>query len=153
MQLDSNKAAKKPAARKQKGFTLLEVMVVLVIIGLLVAIVAPNVLDNQDKAMVQKARADISSLEQALEMYRLDNFTYPTTGQGLDALVKKPSVAPEPKNYRGDGYIRRLPSDPWGNAYQYRSPGEKSRIDIFSFGADGRIGGEDLNADIGNWDL
>ena len=137
----------------QKGFTLLEVLVVLVIIGLLVAIVAPNVLDNQDKAMVQKAKADLSSLEQALEMYRLDNFTYPATNQGLDALVKKPSVAPEPRNYRADGYIRRLPTDPWGNAYQYRSPGEKGRIDIFSFGADGRVGGEGLDADIGNWDL
>ncbi|MDR9468575.1 type II secretion system major pseudopilin GspG [Marinospirillum sp.] len=139
--------------RKQKGFTLLEVMVVLVIIGLLVAIVAPNVLDNQDKAMVQKARADLSSLEQALEMYRLDNFNYPTTEQGLDALVEKPSVAPEPKNYRENGYIRRLPSDPWGNDYQYRQPGEHGRVDIYSLGADGREGGEDLNADIGNWQL
>jgi general secretion pathway protein G len=140
-------------ANKQKGFTLLEVMVVLVIIGLLVAIVAPNVLDNQDKAMVQKARADLSSLEQALEMYRLDNFNYPTTEQGLDALVEKPTLAPEPKNYRENGYIRRLPSDPWGNDYQYRQPGEQGRVDIYSLGADGREGGEDLNADIGNWDL
>lgn len=139
--------------KRQQGFTLLEVMVVLVIIGLLVAIVAPNVLDNQDKAMVQKARADISSLEQALEMYRLDNFTYPSSEQGLNALVTKPSIAPEPRNYRDNGYIRRLPTDPWGNAYQYRFPGEKGRVDVFSFGADGRIGGEGLNADIGNWDL
>lgn len=138
---------------KQKGFTLLEVMVVLVIIGLLVAVVAPNVLDNQDKAMVQKAKADLSSLEQALEMYRLDNFRYPTTEQGLQALVTKPSLAPEPKNYRDDGYIRRLPTDPWGNAYQYRTPGKHGRIDIFSFGADGREGGEGLDADLGNWDL
>lgn len=139
--------------KRQQGFTLLEVMVVLVIIGLLVAIVAPNVLDNQDKAMVQKARADLSSLEQALEMYRLDNFTYPSSEQGLNALVTKPSIAPEPRNYREGGYIRRLPTDPWGNAYQYRFPGEKGRVDVFSFGADGRIGGEGLNADIGNWDL
>lgn len=138
---------------KQQGFTLLEVMVVLVIIGLLVAVVAPNVLDNQDKAMVQKAKADLSSLEQALEMYRLDNFRYPTTEQGLQALVTKPSLAPEPKNYRDDGYIRRLPTDPWGNAYQYRTPGKHGRIDIFSFGADGREGGEELDADLGNWDL
>lgn len=138
---------------KQKGFTLLEVMVVLVIIGLLVAVVAPNVLDNQDKAMVQKAKADLSSLEQALEMYRLDNFRYPTTEQGLQALVAKPSLAPEPKNYRDDGYIRRLPTDPWGNAYQYRTPGKHGRIDVFSFGADGREGGEGLDADLGNWDL
>lgn len=139
--------------RKQQGFTLLEVMVVLVIIGLLIAVVAPNVLDNQDKAMVQKARADIATLEQSLEMYRLDNFSYPTTAQGLNALVSKPTVAPEPRNYRENAYIRRLPTDPWGNAYQYRSPGEKGRIDIFSFGADGREGGTGLNADIGNWDL
>lgn len=140
-------------ANKQKGFTLLEVMVVLVIIGLLVAIVAPNVLDNQDKAMVQKAKADLASLEQALEMYRLDNFNYPTTEQGLDALVSKPSLAPEPRNYRENGYIRRLPSDPWGNDYQYRQPGEHGRVDIYSLGADGRPGGEGLNAEIGNWHL
>jgi len=140
-------------ANKQKGFTLLEVMVVLVIIGLLVAIVAPNVLDNQDQAMKQKARADIASLEQALEMYRLDNFNYPTSEQGLDALVSKPSLAPEPRNYRENGYIRRLPTDPWGNAYQYRHPGEHGRVDIYSLGADGRPGGEGMNAEIGNWQL
>lgn len=151
----ATKTTAQPGAecQRQRGFTLLEVMVVLVIIGLLVAIVAPNVLDNQDKAMVQKARADISSLEQALEMYRLDNFRYPTTEQGLAALVSKPGLAPEPRNYRADGYIRRLPTDPWGNAYQYRSPGERGRVDVFSFGADGRSGGEGLDADIGNWDL
>lgn len=156
MQIDSNKAAKKLADKKkeqQKGFTLLEVMVVLVIIGLLVAMVAPKVLGQQDKAMVKKVQADLSNLETGLNMYRLDNFTYPSTAQGLDALVKKPSVAPEPRNYSADGYINRLPTDPWGNAYQYRSPGEKGRIDVFSFGADGRLGGEGLNADIGNWDL
>lgn len=158
MQLDSNKAAKKLADKKkeqQKGFTLLEVMVVLVIIGLLVAIVAPNVLDRQDEAMVQKARLDLRALENGLNMYHLDHSTYPTTAQGLDALVKKPSIAPEPRNYPAYGYLRpsRLPTDPWGNAYQYRFPGEKGRIDVFSFGADGRLGGEGLNADIGNWDL
>ena len=139
--------------KKQKGFTLLEVMVVLVIIGLLIAIVAPNVLDNQDQAMKQKAMADIASLEQALEMYRLDNFNYPTTEQGLDALVSKPSLAPEPRNYRENGYIRRLPTDPWGNQYQYRQPGEHGRVDIYSLGADGRPGGEGMNAEIGNWQL
>ena len=138
---------------RQKGFTLLEVMVVLVIIGLLIAIVAPNVLDNQDRAMVQKARADLASLEQALEMYRLDNHTYPTTEQGLASLVTRPTVAPIPSNYREHGYIRRLPTDPWGNAYQYRYPGERGRVDVFSLGANGRPGGEGLNAEIGNWDL
>lgn len=138
-------------SKKNKGFTLLEVMVVLVIIGLLVAIIAPNVLDNQDKAMVQKVKADLASLEQALDLYRLDNLNYPNTGQGLEALVRKPSLAPEPKNYPLDGYIRRLPNDPWGNPYQYKSPGEHGRIDVFSWGADGREGGEGLDADIGNW--
>lgn len=140
-------------SKKMTGFTLLEVMVVLVIIGLLVAIVAPNVLDNQDKAMVQKAKADLASLEQALEMYRLDNFTYPSSEQGLKALTQKPEIAPVPRNYRENAYIRRLPSDPWGNQYQYRFPGEQGQMDIFSFGADGQRQGEGLNADIGNWDL
>ncbi|MFK7161247.1 type II secretion system major pseudopilin GspG [Marinospirillum sp. MEB164] len=145
-----------PAHRlRQTGFTLLEVMVVLVIIGLLIAIVAPNVLDNQDRAMVQKARADIASLEQAVTLYRLDNFNPPTTEQGLEALVRRPTVAPLPQNYRADGYLGRgrVPLDPWGNPYQYRSPGEHGRFDIFSFGADGRPGGEGINAEIGNWQL
>jgi len=140
-------------AAGQRGFTLLEIMVVIFIIGLLIAIVAPNVLSNQDDAMQQKARADISTLEQALDMYRLDNYRYPTTQQGLEALVSRPSQAPEPKNYRADGYIRRLPEDPWGHPYQYRSPGEHGSVDIFSLGADNATGGEDTDADIGNWML
>ena len=144
---------RKKVAKKQKGFTLLEVMVVLVIIGLLVAIVAPNVLDRQDEAMVQKVKVDLPNIELTLKLYRAHNSTYPTTAQGLGALVKKPSIAPEPRNYPADGYIRRLPTDPWGNPYQYRFPGEKGQFDVFSFGADGRLGGEGLNADIGNWDL
>jgi general secretion pathway protein G len=136
---------------RQAGFTLIEIMVVIFIIGLLVAIVAPNVLDNQDKAMQQKARADLASLEQALDMYRLDNLRYPTAEQGLAALVSKPTQAPEPRNYRADGYIRRLPEDPWGAAYRYRIPGEHGRVDLYSLGADGREGGEGSDADIGNW--
>jgi general secretion pathway protein G len=136
---------------RQRGFTLLEIMVVVVILGLLVAIVAPNVLQNQDKAMVEKARADIANLEQALDMYKLDNFTYPSTDQGLEALVERPSIAPEPKNYRSDGYIKRLPTDPWGNAYQFVQPGEHGAFDVYSLGADGDNGGEGLAADIGNW--
>ncbi|MFC0268764.1 type II secretion system major pseudopilin GspG [Kushneria aurantia] len=137
----------------QTGFTLLEIMVVIFIIGLLVAIVAPNVLSNQDDAMQQKARADIATLEQALDMYRLDNYRYPTTEQGLDALTSPPTSAPQPDNYREDGYVRRLPQDPWGNDYHYASPGQHGRIDIYSLGADNSSGGEDNNADIGNWML
>lgn len=136
---------------RQQGFTLLEIMVVIVILGLLVSIVAPNVLQNQDRAMVEKARADISVLEQALDMYKLDNHNYPTTDQSLEALVKKPSSSPEPRNYRSDGYIKRLPQDPWGNPYQYLQPGEHGPYDLYSTGADGDEGGEGLAGDIGNW--
>jgi len=137
--------------QRQQGFTLLEIMVVIVILGLLVAVVAPNVLQNQDKAMVQKARADVSILEQALDMYKLDNFIYPSTDQGLEALVSKPQSAPEPKRYNSNGYIKRLPKDPWGNPYQYLQPGQQKPVDIWSLGADGELGGEGLAADIGNW--
>ncbi|WP_432706472.1 type II secretion system major pseudopilin GspG [Azotobacter salinestris] len=136
--------------RRQQGFTLLEIMVVLVILGLLVALVAPNVLQNQDKAMVEKARADVALLEQALDMYKLDNFQYPTTDQGLEALVTKPETGPQPKRYNSNGYIKRLPSDPWGNPYQYLQPGTKKAFDLYSLGADGEMGGEGLAADIGN---
>ncbi len=136
---------------RQSGFTLLEIMVVIVILGLLVAIVAPNVLESQDKAMVEKARADISVLEQALDMYKLDNYVYPSTDQGLEALVNKPDTSPEPKNYRKNGYIKRLPEDPWGNPYQYIQPGEHGPYDLYSTGADGEEGGEELASDIGNW--
>ncbi|MEH6470375.1 MAG: type II secretion system major pseudopilin GspG [Halopseudomonas sp.] len=137
---------------RQQGFTLLEIMVVIVILGLLVAVVAPNVLQNQDKAMVQKARADIAILEQAADLYKLDNFSHPTTDQGLEALVSKPSSGPIPKRYNSNGYIKRLPNDPWGNPYQYLQPGEHGPVDIYSVGADGELGGEELAADIGNWE-
>ncbi|MDR5858042.1 type II secretion system protein GspG [Halomonas eurihalina] len=139
--------------KAQAGFTLLEVMVVIFILGLLVAIVAPNVLSNQDKAMQQKARADIATLEQALDMYRLDNHRYPTTEQGLQALVEAPRQEPLATNYRQEGYVRRLPDDPWGNPYDYRNPGEHGRFDVFSLGADRKPGGEGNDADIGNWML
>jgi general secretion pathway protein G len=141
----------RPQHRKQQGFTLLEIMVVVVILGLLVAIVAPNVLDNQDRAMSEKARADISALEQALDMYKLDNFVYPTTDQGVESLITRPTISPEPKNYRPNGYIKRLPNDPWGNPYQYMQPGEHGAFDLYSFGSDGDNGGEGQAADIGNW--
>lgn len=136
--------------RKERGFTLLEIMIVIVILGLLAAVVAPNVLSNQDKAMVKKAQADIAALEQAVDMYRMDNFVYPSTDDGLDALVEKPS-GKALKNYNPDGYIKRLPRDPWGNEYQYLYPGKRGKYDIYSFGADGMLKGEGFAADVGNW--
>ncbi|MBE8557357.1 MULTISPECIES: type II secretion system major pseudopilin GspG [Vibrio] len=137
---------------KQSGFTLLEVMVVVVILGVLASFVVPNLLGNKEKADQQKAITDIVALENALDMYKLDNSVYPTTDQGLDALVSKPS-SPEPRNYRDGGYIKRLPNDPWGNEYQYLSPGDNGTIDIFTLGADGQEGGEGIAADIGNWNM
>lgn len=136
---------------REAGFTLVEMMVVIVILGLLATVVAINVLPNQEKAMKGKARADVSVLEQAMESYRLDNFSFPTTEQGLQALVAPPAGLNQVDRYREGGYIRRLPKDPWGNDYQYRAPGAHGAIDIFSFGADGREGGEGKDADIGNW--
>lgn len=134
---------------QQAGFTLLEIMVVIVILGLLVAVVAPNVLQNQDKAMVEKAKADLAILEQSLDLYKLDNFVYPSTDQGLEALLQKPDIAPIPKNYANGGYIKRLPEDPWGNAYLYLQPGSQNQdYALYSTGADGETGGEGLAADI-----
>ncbi len=139
------------AARPAAGFTLIELMVVIVIIGLLATVVMINVLPSQDRAMSEKARADVSLLEQALEAYRLDNLAYPRTEQGLQALLQPPAGLARPERYRKGGYIRRLPSDPWGNPYQYRTPGRRSAVDVYSFGADGSEGGDGENADIGNW--
>lgn len=136
----------------QRGFTLIELMVVIVIIGLLATVVVVNVLPSQDRAMTEKARADVALLEQAIEMYRLDNLTYPTVDEGLDALITPPSGLGQPERYRPGGYVRRMPDDPWGNPYQYVQPGESGPFDVYSLGADGRLGGEGLNADIGNWD-
>jgi len=138
-------------ARLQTGFTLIEVMVVVIILGILAAIVVPRVMDRPDTARITKARQDIRALEAALNLYKLDNFVYPTTDQGLEALVVKPSGSPEPRNWKQ--YMDRLPKDPWGNDYQFLSPGVKSDIDVFSLGADGQAGGEGVNADVGNWDL
>lgn len=135
---------------KQKGFTLLEVMVVIVILGILASMVVPNLMGNKDKADQQKAVSDVVALENALDMYRLDNSVYPTTEQGLEALVEKPTIDPEPRNYRDGGYLKRLPQDPWGDDYILLSPGEHGNIDVFSAGPDRQAGTED---DIGNWNL
>ena len=135
----------------EAGFTLVELMVVVVILGLLATVVMINVLPSQDRAMREKAKADISTLEQAVETYRLEMLTYPTTAQGLQALVQAPAGLSRPERYRDGGYIRRLPDDPWGNPYQYAYPGERGRFDVYSFGADGAKGGEGEDADIGNW--
>lgn len=138
-------------AKGQHGFTLIEIMVVIVILGILASVVVPRIMDRPDEAKIVKAKSDIRAIEAALNLYRLDNFNYPSTDQGLEALVKKPTGSPEPRNYKQGGYLDRLPKDPWGQNYQYLNPGRRGQIDIFSFGADGQPGGEGTNADIGNW--
>lgn len=137
----------------ERGFTLIELMVVIVIIGLLATVVVLNVLPSQDRAMVEKARADVSRLETAMELYRLHLGTYPTTDQGLNALVEAPANLSRRDRYQPGGYVKNLPEDPWGNPYRYIYPGERNpnSFDLFSLGADGRLGGEGLNADVGNW--
>ena len=137
--------------RDEEGFTLVELMVVIVIIGLLATVVIVNVLPTQDRAMIGKTRADIALLEQAVEMYRLDNFSYPKTEDGLRALQSAPEATAASGRYRAGGYIRRLPNDPWDRPYQYRAPGRQGPFDIFSLGADGQEGGDGENADLGNW--
>lgn len=139
--------------RSRLGFTLLEVMVVIVILGILAALVVPNIIGRPDEARVIAAKQDIATLMQALKLYRLDNQRYPTTEQGLQALVAKPTNSPVPSNWKAGGYIERLPRDPWGNPYQYLYPGVRGEIDVFSFGADGTPGGEGADADIGSWSL
>ena len=135
----------------EKGFTLVELMVVIVILGLLATIVAINVLPATGRANAEKARADIATIEQALEMYRLDNLTYPSPTDGLQSLVAPPPGLAQPQRYRQGGYIKRLPDDPWGNPYRYSFPGRQGAFDVFSLGGDNKEGGEGENADIGNW--
>jgi general secretion pathway protein G len=135
--------------RRSRGFTLIELMVVLVIIGVLAALIVPNMLDRADDARVTAARTDVNNLMQALKLYKLDNLRYPSGEQGLQALVAKPTVGVIPPNWRP--YLDKLPSDPWGHPYQFANPGLKGEIDVYSFGADGVVGGENKNADIGSW--
>ena len=137
------------AKAKQRGFTLIELMVVLAIIGILAALVVPNVLNRADDARVTAARTDIGNLMQALKLYRLDNQRYPSAEQGLQALVALPTAGPAPLNWKP--YIDKLPNDPWGKPYQYMNPGLKGEVDVLSLGADGQVGGEGKNADIGSW--
>lgn len=137
--------------RQQRGFSLVEILVVLVIMGLLISIVAPTVLNQADGARVQKVQADFKAIETALKIYRLDNYVYPTTEQGLEALVTATQLEPEPRNFKQGGYLGEVPSDPWGRPYLYLSPGENGEVDIYSLGADGLSGGEGPNADLGNW--
>ena len=135
------------------GFTLIEVMVVIAILAILAAMIVPKVMSRPDEARVVAARQDIAALMLALKLYRLDSKRYPTTEQGLQALVAKPSQAPVPDNWKAGGYVERLPMDPWGKPYQYLNPGLHGEIDVFSYGADGALGGEGFDADIGNWSL
>jgi general secretion pathway protein G len=135
--------------RAAAGFTLIELMVVLVIIGVLAALIVPNIMNRTDDARATAARTDVNNIMQALKMYKLDNLRFPTAEQGLQALIQKPATNPVPPNWKG--YLEKLPNDPWGRPYQYLSPGIKGEVDVMSFGADGQSGGEGKDADIGSW--
>jgi general secretion pathway protein G len=141
--------AARPAPARQRGFTLIELMVVLAIIGVLAALIVPNVLGRADDARITAARTDVGNLMQALKLYKLDNQRFPSTEQGLNALILKPTTEPVPGNWKP--YLDKLPKDPWGRPYQYLSPGIKGEVDVLSFGADGQAGGEGNNADLGSW--
>lgn len=135
----------------QSGFTLIEIMVVVAILAILGATVVPMIMNRPEEARVVKAKQDIGTLEQSLELYRLDNFNYPSTDQGLQALIEQPTGDPEPSNWKDGGYVKKLPKDPWGREYIFLSPGESGDYDIISYGRDGTEGGESFDADISNW--
>jgi len=143
---------KRTILRTQSGFSLFEVMVVVVILGILATIIVPKLTGRTEQARVAKARNDIQVLETALDLYKLDNGIYPSTDQGLQALIEEPATEPLPRDWRPGGYVKRLNNDPWGHPYQYLNPGDHNEIDIFSYGADGQLGGEGANAEIGNWE-
>lgn len=136
---------------RHSGFTLIEVMIVIVILGVLAALIVPKVMGRPDEARVIAAKQDIATIMQSLKLYKLDNRRYPSTEQGLAALVQKPSLAPVPENWNPGGYLEKLPKDPWGKPYVYLSPGLNGEIDVMSYGADGQAGGQGVDADIGNW--
>jgi len=136
-----------------RGFTLIEIMVVVAILGILAALVVPKIMGAPDEARIVAAKQDIAAIHQALKLYRLNNLRYPTTEQGLAALIEKPTTGPIPNNWKAGGYLERLPNDPWGAPYQYLNPGVHAEIDIYSLGADGAPGGENNDADIGSWQL
>jgi general secretion pathway protein G len=146
-------APRSSARIEQRGFTLIEIMVVVVIMGILAALVVPKLMGRTDDARVIAAKQDIATIMQGLRLYKLDNQRYPTTEQGLQALITKPTSGPTADGWKAGGYLDKLPKDPWGNAYQYLSPGVKGEVDVFSFGADGQPGGTGNDADIGSWDL
>lgn len=147
----SNYLIEKQRMMKMKGFTLIEIMVVVVIIGILAMVVVPSIVSRPDEARIARARQDVNSVVQALDLYRLDNGYYPSQQQGIQALVTKPTTDPVPRNWSSNGYLAKLPEDPWGHAYQYRNPGQHNTIDVFSYGSAGEQGGENGPTVIGNW--
>ncbi len=147
-----SKIVSRTSKARQGGFTLIEIMVVVIIIGILVAMVAPQVMGRIDQAQITRVHSDLRAVESALKFYRLDNFAYPSSEQGLEALVTKPND-PNIRNWNPHGYLPRMPKDPWQRPYLYMNPGQNSEIDVYTLGADGQPGGEGMNADLGNWEL
>ncbi|MBB5190382.1 general secretion pathway protein G [Silvimonas terrae] len=144
-------ASRRATGAAQRGFTLIEILVVITILAILGALIVPKIMDRPNDARVVAAKQDIRSVVQALKLYKLDNGRYPTTEQGLKALVEKPTATPAPTNWKTGGYLEKLPKDPWGNDYVYLNPGLHGEIDVMSYGADGQSGGEGYDADIGSW--